>query len=969
MQKLFFFIILFFFFSCKQKQQIIQGFELQDGFNMELIASEPLIKDPVDLKFDDKGNMMVLEMPGYPFEDVASKVLLLKDTNHDGKMDLAKTYAENLNMATSFLPYKNGILVASPPYLLYCIDENKDEHIERVDTLMGGFSTGNLQHNYNGLTYGIDNWIYAANGGNDGKPYWWGDSLNGIDLREQDFRFNIDMKKIERIGKSSGGFGLAMDEFGRIFGTHNLTHASQIIFSDRYINDKKLLVDHTLNNISDHEENGLSRVYPIGEQANRLNHPEQSGYFSGSCGIQYYDGGSWSKKYDNTLWVNDVVLNLVHVDKLSSNQSALKVSRLFNKKEFLATSDRSSRPVNLQVGPDGNMYLVDMYREVIEHPEWIPDEMEKTLNINAGKDKGRIYRIFPNSNSLRIDKTSFENENKCIEYISHKNAWYRKTAERMLIQKGVSTGGINKLKNIVVSNQTLPSLHALWILEILNKMDVNILQNALKNSSAGIRENALIIGENHFNQKEIIERMITLLADTNSRVSMQAALSISTIPKEKIIPYSSSILKAIKKSSKYEKDKWHTAALSLAVQYFPLETFRIILHEKGNTHLLSSIALQLNDSASAIESMLTEMNNIRLVDSKRLIILEQLNKGEKKLYSKTIASTLLATSSNEVSLIAEMQKLADRFGIPPSSEFLALGKEAIKKTTDPSLNENERLQQMSIIELLPYHQKSSTLFTCIKNNQPLPIQEKALLQLSKYRKKEIGIKVIAMWNELSPSTKRFASDLLLYIDIHHDALLTALENGKIKIGEMNFDLERRRMLIAWTEDEKIKSRAKKLFSDEEITSRKDAITKMKPALYLKGNVQEGKIVFLNICSNCHKYGDMGKEVGPVLTEINRKSKESIMHDILDPNAAVNTQYISHRIETKNGTVFVGIIDVENNRSITLKKMGGDKITIPKDHIKQMKSMGTSLMMEGLEGSMSHQQMANLLAFLQKQSSK
>jgi putative heme-binding domain-containing protein len=114
---------------------------------------------------------------------------------------------------------------------------------------------------------------------------------------------------------------------------------------------------------------------------------------------------------------------------------------------------------------------------------------------------------------------------------------------------------------------------------------------------------------------------------------------------------------------------------------------------------------------------------------------------------------------------------------------------------------------------------------------------------------------------------------------------------------------------------------------------------------------------------------MGKEVGPVLTEINRKSKESIMHDILDPNAAVNTQYISHRIETKNGTVFVGIIDVENNRSITLKKMGGDKITIPKDHIKQMKSMGTSLMMEGLEGSMSHQQMANLLAFLQKQSSK
>ncbi|MEY3151754.1 MAG: hypothetical protein RLZZ333_351, partial [Bacteroidota bacterium] len=247
--------------SCKTNQILEPGFELADDFNIERIASEPLIKDPVDIAFDEKGNMLVLEMPGYPLEDVQSKVLILKDTNQDGKMDVAKTYASNLNMATSFMPYEKGILVAAPPYLLYCKDENQDELVEKVDTLMGGFATGNLQHNYNGLSYGIDNWIYAANGGNDGKPFWWGDN-NSIDLRGKDFRFDIKNKKIEILGESSGGFGLAMDEYGRVFGTHNLTHASQIVFPDRYIQGRNLLVDHTLQNISDHEENGLARVYP-----------------------------------------------------------------------------------------------------------------------------------------------------------------------------------------------------------------------------------------------------------------------------------------------------------------------------------------------------------------------------------------------------------------------------------------------------------------------------------------------------------------------------------------------------------------------------------------------------------------------------------------------------------------------------------------------------------------------------------
>lgn len=293
-------------FAC-QHSAAPEGFQIEAGFKLDRVAAEPLIKDPVDLEFNERGEAMVLEMPGYPFEDRQSRLLVLQDKNKDGTYDESSVFAEGLQLANSFLPYKKGVLVAAPPYLLFLHDEDQNNVAEQVDTLMGGFSTGNLQHNYNGLTYGLDNWIYAANGGNDGKPYWWGDTSSVMDLRGQDFRFNLESRKLERLGESSGGFGLAMDEYGRMYETHNLTHISTLVFPARYFKGKEHLEKSTLENVSNHEENGLARIYPIGEQESRVNHPEQSGYFSGSCGITYYGGGAFGEEYRNSVWVADVV--------------------------------------------------------------------------------------------------------------------------------------------------------------------------------------------------------------------------------------------------------------------------------------------------------------------------------------------------------------------------------------------------------------------------------------------------------------------------------------------------------------------------------------------------------------------------------------------------------------------------------------------------------------------------------------
>jgi len=947
-----------------------QGFELEPGFDLKLVAREPLIKDPVDLEFNEEGEALVLEMPGYPFEDQQSKIILLKDNNQDGIYDDTVVFAENLQLASSIMPYKKGVLVAAPPYLLFVKDTNDDYKADLVDTLMGGFSTGNLQHNYNGLTYGIDNWIYAVNGGNSGKPYWWGDSTNRMDLRGQDFRFNLETKVMERIGESSGGFGLGMDEVGHIYETHNLTHISHLVFPERYQKDVKLLIENSLSNISDHEEDGLARIYPIGEQESRVNHPEQSGYFSGSCGITYYGGGAFGPEYENTVWVADVVLNLIHVDKIKPNGASFVASRLQQKRDFLASSDRAFRPVNMSVGPDGAMYVVDMYRKVIEHPEWIPDDIEKTLDLNAGKEKGRIYKITKaNSVTNSFSTDQLKTKAGMVAALGNPNQWVRKTAHRLLMETPVSKDLTVNLGQLLQSGSPQARVHALWILNGNNQLTVDQLMLSLDDVSAGVKESALMIAEKFIvGSESLMSKVLALTGDNDQRVRMQAALTISTLPREEFNQYKNQIFESLTQSASKPADDWNFASITLAAKHAPAEFFQVYSSIKGGANqekLLTSLAAISGATVDNVNVVLAALVKAPLATDSKQVIIDRLTQG---IYFTEGASAMVFVKqlekSGDIVLISSLAALRKKLSLPVSSEFLSYSKAALKKVVDKSLPDSIRFKQMALIALLPYKEKSEVLFQCLDNTEPLNLQEAALRQLADYDDPSIGTQIVNRWAELGPQIRKWAGDLLLYKEIYNDALLTGLEKGVINIGEMNFDLERRRQLLWWTDNENTKRRAEALFSDSGVTTRKKAMDKMKDALILKGSTVAGAAVFKSMCSTCHKYGAEGQEVGPVLTEISRKSKESLMHDILDPNAAVNTQYINHRLVTKSGDVHIGIVENETDHYITIKKMGGSKETIYKTDIKSFTSLGSSLMTEGLESNMTPQDLADLLAFLQ-----
>lgn len=955
------------FCSCQDSNDDLSDFVISDGFDLTLVASEPHIMDPVDMEFDEKGNAFVLEMPGYPYEDRESRVIQLIDANHDGLFEDRRIYADQLELASSIMPYKGGLLVAAPPYLLFIKDSNHDGRADLRDTIMSGFSTGNLQHNYNGLSYGLDTWIYAANGGNSGKPFWWGEPSTVMDLRGDDFRFDPERRIMERVGESSGGFELAFDEWGRIFETHNLEHISQLVFPSRYSKGILLRPAHGLLNVSDHDENGLSRIYPIGEQETRVNHPEQAGYFSGACGITYYGGQSLGDQLNGSVWIADVVLNLVHVDLLTDHQSYLQASRLLEGKDFLACRDRSFRPVNLTVGPNGELYVIDMYREVIEHPEWIPDDIEETLDLNAGKDKGRIYRISKDDYQFeRFDFEQFSSFEGLLGLLDHKNQWVRLTAQRLLMDHKCNDEEIKSLQAFETSN-AYKRLHQLWVLQGKNMIEPGLLINALNDRHPGILENALIIAENYLDNHDIVEQVIDLLTYDHQRIRMQAALSLSLLPTTSYAQFKDSIEKALIQSSRLEMDEWNISAYTILNERLNGNLIEKLANEKevaGN--MLASMAYSVQGKSrkeqvlkTIAESSMDHQIKIDMLDA----LSENSSPGDR---TSTIAGFITKIENNSTrAVIAACGKLRHQLDLPPSQIYLNQSRKSLELVLDQTLNEQERVDHLNSITLLPYKMKKDVLYQLLSNKELIKLQEDALRQLWESDHDEIGSNLVELWNDLGPQARKWAGDILLYKKAHHDALLTGLENETINIGEMNFDLERRRTLLWWTDDENTKRRAEALFSDSGVVNRKEAIHNMQPALALQGKENNGSKIFDQLCAECHVYKSSGKDVGPVLTEINRKSKESLIHDILDPNAAVDTRYINHQVTTLDGTLHIGMIESESDDDVVVKKMGGQSVRISKGDIETLKSLGTSLMMEGLEANMTHQDMADLLAFLQK----
>lgn len=434
------------------------SFQLAPGFRIEVAACEPQVVDPVAIAFDEDGRLFVAEMRGYPErrEQALGRIRLLEDRDRDGRYEHATVFADNLKWPTGVVCWKGGVFVTASPDILYLVDHDRDGVAEERRTVFTGFGAGldplNMQALVNNLQWGPDGRIYGSTSSNAGTVRMESEKSGGMDLRGSDFSFDPEAL-ILRPESGTAQFGLTFDDFGRRYVCSNSQHLIAVIYSWPWNRTGGL--PHPLVEIP--VDGGAAEVYRISEVEpwrvvrtrwrvqGMVTGPVEgggraAGYFTSASGLTVYRGDAFDRDQQGTVFVGDVGSNLVHQKLIEFPKGRVQpVARrpdLLKRSEFLASSDNWFRPVQCANGPDGALYVVDMYRETIEHPWSIPESIKKHLDLYSGTDRGRIWRVIPED-----FKTAAPAERSrlavadLVKLLESGNGWERDTAMRLLLER------------------------------------------------------------------------------------------------------------------------------------------------------------------------------------------------------------------------------------------------------------------------------------------------------------------------------------------------------------------------------------------------------------------------------------------------------------------------------------------------------------------------------------------------------
>ncbi|MEK6249013.1 MAG: hypothetical protein N2C12_12595, partial [Planctomycetales bacterium] len=427
------------------------------------------------------------------------------------------------------MPWRKGVLISAAPDILYAEDTNGDGVAEKTEILYSGFGTGNQQHRVNGFEWGLDNWIYLANGSSGGKIGVKGGGKQ-VDIRGRDIRIQPDKLSVEAVAGQSQ-FGRFQDNWGNWFGCNNPNPIFHFVLADHYLRrNPHLAAPASLRDILD----GNRLVYPLAPVIShcdtRIRPIGAPTIFTSANSTTLYRDDLFGPSFSNITFTSEPVYNLVHRRRLIPDGVTFRSQRLESEPatEFMRSSDPWFRPTRLKIGPDGALYVADMVREVIEHPEWIDDETEKQIDVRAGHEFGRIYRVLPVGlkprQPVRLDQLDTAG---LVATLESPSGWQRDMAQRMLIwQNNPEAPG--KLEIMAADGvQPLARLHALCTLDGLNKLKMETISIALSDDHAGIRRHALRLAEPYLNNKDrtFFSQLQLLCKDPDPHVVMQAGYS------------------------------------------------------------------------------------------------------------------------------------------------------------------------------------------------------------------------------------------------------------------------------------------------------------------------------------------------------------------------------------------------------------------------------------------------------------
>jgi mono/diheme cytochrome c family protein/glucose/arabinose dehydrogenase len=520
-------------------EESFRSFHLPEGYTLELVADESILNEPVAIAWDGNGRMFVAEMCTY-MQDVdgsgtmqpQGKILLLDDTDGDGKMDKHSVYIDSLVLPRMILPLDDRLLVNETyTYDLWSYrDSNGDGVADEKERLYHQDQTDkrNLEHQASGLIWNVDNWIY--------------NSRNPVRFKFKENKIQVDSLLDAPIGQ----WGLTHDDFGRLYYSSAGGEIAALGFQQNPAYGSFELEDQLLDD--------FDAVWPIIATpdvqggAERLRLDSTLNHFTASCGQVIYQGDRLPKALRGDLFICEPVGRLIRRAKVINRDGQIFLKNAYHKNEFLTSTDMNFRPVNMATGPDGCLYIVDMYRGIIQESNWTREgsylrPVIKRMKLDMNFGRGRIYRLVheddkPGPRPKMLD----ESTEQLLQYLSHPNGWWRSTAQKLIILRNdksvvgelekMAVGRYNWFERIFSQHEFDPSsltrLHALWTLKGLDALEKGVLLEAFRDEDAQVRKTAIWASEDHLakNDADVFGALQSMKNDSSGDVHIQLVLSL-----------------------------------------------------------------------------------------------------------------------------------------------------------------------------------------------------------------------------------------------------------------------------------------------------------------------------------------------------------------------------------------------------------------------------------------------------------
>jgi putative membrane-bound dehydrogenase-like protein len=944
--------------TARSPQASLNSIRVAPGFQVELMAQEPQVQDPIAFAWGADGKLWVVEMGDYPLGvdgkgKPGGRVKFLESTKGDGHYDKATVFLDDLPFPTGVIPWRKGVIVTCAPDIFYAEDTKGDGKADVREVLYTGFSEGNQQHRVNGPVWGLDGWLYCANGHSGGrvKSIRTGEV---VDIGGRDVRIRPDDGAIEAVTGVTQ-YGRARDDWGNWFGNDNSNPMFHFVLEERYLKRNPQVAAPPQMRVPVSNRPGAAPVFPISRTLARFNDLYAANHFTSACSAIVYRDDLFPPAFANCSYVSEPVHDLVHREVMSANGVTFKSERAAGEQEseFLTSTDGWFRPTMLQTGPDGALWVADMYRAVIEHPEWIPKDWQKRLDLRAGHELGRLYRVYPVGAQPRaIPRMDRMDTAGLVVALASSNGWIRDMAQMLLVQRRDPAAVALLRRQVLTSTKPLCRMQSLCTLEGLGVENAEpVLSNALKDAHPGVRRQAIRICEALLAKSPRLGRTLAgMTGDTDPQVRLQLACTLG-----------------------YWDDAQAGEALGELIAAQPENPFLLaaVLSSVTKTNLDSlagaaTAALEhgacppgllggLMRTAQASEAGAGDAVTMRLFSP-----VATPREGAYTLGQYTAAATMLdaleqqSAGSSAAKLAVSLGEGSHLDSVPPlfdSARRAAADSEAplaVRVAATRLLGRSEEHRQKDV----------ALLVSLLSPKSPQEVQSAAAQTLARRREAATPKLLLAGWKTYGPGLRAQVLDAILSRPEWAGAVLEALEQREILPTEIDAP---RRQRLGQHRDSAVRERARKLLAAAPNSDRSKVVESYRGVLTLSGDAAHGRELFAKTCATCHRLGDVGAAVGPDLASIGNKSVETLLVSILDPNQAVEPRFVNYLVETNGGDSYSGVLTAESANSVTLTIPGGEQKTVLRADLKSLRSTGLSLMPDGLESAMSPQDVADVIA--------